>query len=112
MCVCASLCFSFFLSSDFPQAIADFSRAIDLLPHNADFFHNRGFCYRKQGNFKAAIADYTRALATNPRHFKAVYNRAFSYDKVRRYGRAHTLRCRDRGAVTCCCGGVTTFVWL
>lgn len=69
-------------SSNFAEAISNFSRAIELLPHNADFYHNRGFCYRKQGNFVAAINDYTRALVTDPRHFKAVYNRAFSYDKV------------------------------
>ena len=34
----------------------DFTRAITLLPSNADFYHNRGFCYRKQGCFDAAIA--------------------------------------------------------
>lgn len=69
--------------SKFAAAISDFSRAIELLPHNADFYHNRGFCYRKQGNFAAAISDYTRALLQDPNHFKSTYNRAFCNDKVR-----------------------------
>lgn len=34
-------------AGDFAAAIADFSTAIALLPGHSDFFHNRGFCYRK-----------------------------------------------------------------
>ena len=95
------------------QAIEDFTQAIRIMPTNPDFYHNRGFCYRKQGNFESAIADYSDALRHNPEHYKvhhicclvvdglsgseskncfrtgettqALYNRAFSFDKLGRH---------------------------
>lgn len=48
---------------------------------NADFYHNRGFSYRKRGEFDKAVADYTLAIKLNPSHCRAYYNRAFSYDR-------------------------------
>jgi tetratricopeptide (TPR) repeat protein len=72
--------------------VHDFSRAIELLPTNADFYHNRGFCHRKQGNYGAAVADYSAALRCEPGHFKAVYNRAFSLDKLGRWATLTRLR--------------------
>ena len=32
----------------FEEAIKDFSCAIEIIPQNSDFYHNRGFCHRKQ----------------------------------------------------------------
>lgn len=43
--VCACVCDSHGIMS---QAITDFTSAIGLLSTNADFYHNRGFCYRKK----------------------------------------------------------------
>lgn len=51
-------------------------------PTKADFYHNRGFAYRKKKNFNQAIQDYTAAIQIDPNHFKAYYNRAFCQDKV------------------------------
>ena len=33
---------------DFEQAIECFTRAIELDPHKADFYHNRGYAFRKK----------------------------------------------------------------
>ncbi|RHY32515.1 hypothetical protein DYB32_002490 [Aphanomyces invadans] len=69
-------------SGSYTGAVDDFSKAIQLIPSNADFYHNRGFCHRKQGRYDVAIQDYSAAIDLNPTHFKALYNRAFSYDKL------------------------------
>ena len=44
---------------DFDEAIKCISTAIDLEGGKADFYHNRGFAFRKQSNFEAAISDYS-----------------------------------------------------
>lgn len=36
--------------------------AITLLPTKADFYHNRGFAFRKKLEFEKAIYDYTKAI--------------------------------------------------
>lgn len=65
----------------FNEAIECFSTAIDLEGGKADFYHNRGFAYRKNKDYEKAIDDYTKAIALDNTHFKAFYNRAFCYDK-------------------------------
>jgi tetratricopeptide (TPR) repeat protein len=66
---------------DFKEAIKCFSVAIELESGKADFYHNRGFAYRKNRDYEHAIADYTKAIKLDDSHFKAFYNRAFCYDK-------------------------------
>ena len=66
---------------DFDEAIKCFSIAIDLESGKADFYHNRGFAYRKNRDYEKAIDDYTKAIKLDGSHFKAFYNRAFCYDK-------------------------------
>ncbi|GBG77225.1 hypothetical protein CBR_g23552 [Chara braunii] len=72
-------------AGNYIEAVADFTRAIELDPKNADFYHNRGFSYRKLGKFEEAISDYTMAIKLNPQHCRAYYNRAFSYDRMKNY---------------------------
>jgi tetratricopeptide (TPR) repeat protein len=47
---------------DFNEAIKCFTKAIKLEDGKADFYHNRGFAYRKNKEFDKAIEDYTKAL--------------------------------------------------
>ena len=51
-------------------------------PGKADFYHNRGFAFRKKRDFYNAIKDYTTAIQIDSNHFKAFYNRAFCWDKL------------------------------
>lgn len=67
---------------DFDQAITCFTNAIDIEPNKADFYHNRGFAFRKKKEFDSAIKDYENAIKIDPAHFKAYYNRAFCWDKL------------------------------
>ena len=40
---------------DYNGAVQDFSAAIRLEPHNADFYHNRGFSLRKDVSRRGAL---------------------------------------------------------
>jgi tetratricopeptide (TPR) repeat protein len=44
------------------EALVDFTKAIELEPDNAVYFHNRGFCLRNLDRYDAAVADYSRAI--------------------------------------------------
>lgn len=66
---------------NFEEAIQNFTQAIDLEGTKADFYHNRGFAFRKKKDYDKAIADYTKAIELNDQHFKAYYNRAFCWEK-------------------------------
>ena len=44
--------------------------AITLEPTKADFYHNRGFAFRKKLEYEKAIQDYGKAITLNPNHFK------------------------------------------
>lgn len=44
------------------QAIAAFTRAIEIEPRYAEAYVKRGLAYYRAGKYKAAIADYTRTL--------------------------------------------------
>jgi tetratricopeptide (TPR) repeat protein len=50
---------------NFEEAIQNFTQAIDLEGTKADFYHNRGFAFRKKKDYDKAIADYTKAIELN-----------------------------------------------
>ena len=47
--------------------------AITLDPNKADFYHNRGFAFRKKLDYEKAIQDYNKAINLNPSHFKVPF---------------------------------------
>ena len=51
---------------DYDQAIADFSRAIELNPDNAEYWYDRGAAYLRKRDYNQAIADYARACQLAP----------------------------------------------
>jgi tetratricopeptide (TPR) repeat protein len=48
------------------QAIAEFTKAIELLPDHAIAYAHRGRSYHKKGNYDQAVADFTKAIQLNP----------------------------------------------
>ena len=46
----------------YDQAIANYSRAIELNPDYVSAYYNRGNAYDNQGRYHQAIADYSRAI--------------------------------------------------
>lgn len=86
------------------QAIADYTKAIEIKPNEADFYYGRGNAYVAQeasdwvkGNgdhdptrhagtssdCAKAINDYTKAIEINPNYAEAYYSRGKVYDKQR-----------------------------
>ena len=62
----------------YDQAIADYTKALELNPKDADAYYNRGLAFRKQGLYDQAIADYTKTLELNPKDAEAYYNKALA----------------------------------
>lgn len=50
----------------FTQALADWSRAMELDPNNADAFTARGAYYQGKGDTAKALGDFERSLQLNP----------------------------------------------
>jgi tetratricopeptide (TPR) repeat protein len=63
---------------DFPGAIADFTRAIELDPRDAEAWMNRGAARGRLGQLDEAIADMDRAIALRPDFALAYQNRGVS----------------------------------
>jgi len=64
---------------DFDQAIYDYTKAIDVNPHLAKPYDNRGVAYAQQGFLTPAIADFTMAIANDPNDPEAYNNRGYAY---------------------------------
>ncbi|MGH1394411.1 MAG: tetratricopeptide repeat protein [Trichormus sp.] len=63
---------------DYPGAIEEFNRAIQLTPYNADAYLQRGLAYFDSGAVIEAVSDYTEALKINPESVQAYYCRALA----------------------------------
>jgi len=82
---------AYFWQHKYPEAIADYGRAIDLKTGSLDYAHyNKALAEMNTGKFEDAKADLTAALAATP-GFKAASDRMVEVDKV--------LAARSAGAV-------------
>jgi len=61
------------------QAIADFTKTIELKPDDAIAYNFRRGEYGHKGLHGQAIADYTKAIEFNSDYAKAYNNRAWEY---------------------------------
>lgn len=55
----------------FAAAVAAYSRAIDINPHNAVYYSNRAAAHVRLENFGLALTDATKAIEINPQYVKA-----------------------------------------
>jgi tetratricopeptide (TPR) repeat protein len=69
-----------FNKGDYRQALADYGRAIEMMPTYAEAFFNRGSAAAAMGELDGAIADFSRAIALKPTFVDAYYSRAGAYD--------------------------------
>jgi len=63
----------------FLEAIACYSKAIELNPGFAEAYANRGVAYVKSGQFDEAVADYNEAIRLEPTRATTYYNRGIAY---------------------------------
>lgn len=62
-------------AGDLPGALADFDRALQIMPTYADAYCNRGLARYSVEDYGAAIADFERALVHQPTHERALRQR-------------------------------------
>ena len=62
-----------------PQAIAAFTRAIEIEPRYAEAYVKRGLAYYRSAQYETAIADYTQTLELNRYHADAYASRGDAY---------------------------------
>src|SRR5208283_1984353 len=72
----------------FDQAIADFSKAIEVNPNSEKAYDSRGNIYLLKGQADQAIADYSKVIALNPKNLKAYNNRAIAFQSKRQFDQA------------------------
>ena len=57
------------------EAIADYSKAIEIKPNKDQAYYNRGIAYYILEKYNEAIADYSKAIEIDPKYQAAYYNR-------------------------------------
>jgi tetratricopeptide (TPR) repeat protein len=62
------------------DAIAEYSRSINLLPNNPAPYVGRGYAYEKLGEYDKALADYTKVTELTPKDPKIFIIRGLLYE--------------------------------
>ncbi len=78
----------YFQIGRYPQAIADYIRAVELNPNLAQTYFNLGLSYYKEGHMTQAVFNYSKALALDPKDIGAYNDRAIIYFKLKAYAKA------------------------
>jgi tetratricopeptide (TPR) repeat protein len=71
---------SYGLKGLYDQAIADWTKAIELKPDYAEAYFQRGAGYVLKGLSDQAIVDYTKAIELKPDYAKAYFLRSIEYN--------------------------------
>ena len=74
--------------SDFSQAIADYSKTIEMKPQYAGAYVNRGNANRQLKQLDKALSDYNAALTLDEKNFVALNNRGLVYTTNREFDKA------------------------
>ncbi len=67
------------------QAIADYSKAIELDPNAANVYNNRGVAYYALDEYDLAVADYSKAIELDPNAANVYNNRGVAYYALDEY---------------------------
>jgi tetratricopeptide (TPR) repeat protein len=68
------------IKGDNDDAIADYTKAIEIDPWYANAYVGRGMIYRLKGDSDHAVADFTQAIEINPRYAIAYFNRGSIFE--------------------------------
>ena len=78
----------YFKTGNYDQAIANYQRALQANPADAELYYGRGTAYALKGQLDLALNDLNRCLEINPRNAQAYNNRGILYARKNQYGRA------------------------
>lgn len=70
------------------EAIADYTRAVELGPEFIEAYYNRGNAYLKNNQYPEAIRDYDRVAAIKPEMTETYVNRSSAYLKSKNFAGA------------------------
>ena len=76
------------IAGRYNQALADYSRAVELDPSQAWAIGSRGQTYQAMERYDEALADYTRAIELDPSQAWAIASRGETYQLMGRYDEA------------------------
>ena len=79
---------AYFKKGQYDQAIADYTKAIELDPKYAEAYKSRGFVYTSKGQHDQAIADCSKAIELDPKYVGAYKNRGYAYYSKEKYDKA------------------------
>jgi tetratricopeptide (TPR) repeat protein len=79
---------SYLRSGEYPRAVVEFQRAIEIRPEEFWPYYYHGICSYKLGRHADAIASLGTAIALEPRIAACYYNRALAYQALGRDGEA------------------------
>jgi len=72
----------YFNKRDYPTAIADYTKAININPNRKLFFYNRGLAHEQLNQNQKALDDYSKAIQLDPSYQEAISSRANIYKKI------------------------------
>jgi len=72
----------------YPQALADLNKAIELDPKLAQAYGLRGLLHMISNQYPQALADYNKAIELDPKYAPAYLNRGLVYQKSKQYPQA------------------------
>jgi tetratricopeptide (TPR) repeat protein len=72
----------------YKEAVAAYTRAIQLRPKFTDAFFNRGSCYQTIGDFEKSVADFTVVVTNKPKMADGWLYRGIGYSQLKQYDKA------------------------
>ena len=72
----------------YPQAVQNYTKAIESEPHYAKAYYNRGYIYIKMRKYKLAISDLDKAIEIDPKYAAAYHVRGIAYSFKKKYKQA------------------------
>ena len=72
----------------YDEAIANYSKTIELNPRWAEASCGRGLAHNDKGEYDSAISDYNKALELKPNYGDAYFNRGIAHDNKGEYDQA------------------------
>ncbi len=68
-----------FASKNYDQAIADYTKAIDIDSESAVAYASRGRAYYNEEMYDEALADLNKAIELDPNSYTAYFRRGYAY---------------------------------